>query len=76
MSSNKRYSVSRCVCHRISFEELQDEARLRKLSSCQDLIKAGLCGGSCTMCHPYIEKMLHTGETEFRPGDFHYNSDS
>jgi bacterioferritin-associated ferredoxin len=75
MSSYRRHSVSKCVCHRVSFQELKDEAKRRKLSSCNDLIQAGLCGGSCTMCHPYVEKMMHTGETEFIPGDFHYSSD-
>lgn len=61
-----------CVCHRISFSDLLKEARRRKLSSCNELIQAGLCGGSCSMCIPYIEKMLVTGETEFVPGDIYY----
>jgi bacterioferritin-associated ferredoxin len=74
MSSYRRSSVKMCVCHRVSFKDLQQQAKERKLSSCQDLIQAGLCGGRCSLCVPYVEKMLHTGETEFLPGDYHIRS--
>jgi bacterioferritin-associated ferredoxin len=26
------------------------------------------CGDQCGLCRPYLEKMLETGETRFKPG--------
>jgi bacterioferritin-associated ferredoxin len=71
MVPHKRATVTRCVCHRIAFSDLKAEAERRKLTSCRELVQAGLCGGGCSMCIPYVEKMMKTGLTEFVPGDFH-----
>ena len=60
-----------CVCHRKRFSEIQEIVEKENMQSLNKLIKAGVCGGGCGMCHPYIEKMLVTGETEFYPGDIY-----
>lgn len=59
-----------CVCHRRTFAELKRIAEQRGLTTLTALVDEGWCGGGCSMCHPYVEKMLRTGETEFVPGDF------
>ena len=69
-----RKSVTRCVCHRVTFEELRDYAR-ETGKNLDDLIAEKKCCGGCQMCRPYVEKMMHTGETAFRPGDFYINDD-
>lgn len=43
----------------------------RHLGTLEELVGEGWCGGGCAMCHPYVRKMLMTGETAFAPGDVH-----
>lgn len=62
-----------CVCHRRTFKELQTIALDLQLTTLQELVDHNWCGGGCTMCHPYVRKMLVTGETEFAPGDWMLN---
>lgn len=65
-------NVTKCVCHKRTFSELKVIAEERGYTSCQQLFDAGLCGGNCSMCRPYVQKMIATGETEFYPGDVYY----
>lgn len=65
-----RKTVTMCVCHRVSFEELRDYALEQGLEF-EDLIAQNKCCCGCRMCRPYVEKMMQTGETAFVPGD-HY----
>lgn len=67
-------TVVMCVCHRRSFKELQEIAMDKGYATLEDLVSNGYCGGGCTMCHPYVRKMLLTGETAFRPGDWSVRS--
>jgi hypothetical protein len=60
--------VDRCVCRDKTF------AALRQLSQAEGLDRAGIaertgCSTVCTLCAPYIELMLRTGETAFRWDD-------
>lgn len=40
------------------------------LATLDELIEHKVCGTGCAMCHPYVRKMLATGETAFRIGDW------
>ncbi|MEX0779888.1 MAG: hypothetical protein WD037_09140 [Balneolales bacterium] len=64
-----RKLVTKCICHRISFEELQDYAKEHNMQF-EDLISERKCCCGCQMCKPYVDNMLRTGETAFVPGDY------
>lgn len=64
-----RLTVTRCICHDRSFEELKSYARQRDISRVEELQDRKLCSCSCRMCKPYVERMLETGQTEFKPGE-------
>jgi bacterioferritin-associated ferredoxin len=62
-------SVSRCVCHQVTFADLQrivleTECNFEELKS-----KTGCCT-DCGMCEPYVRLMLKTGQTRFEPMTF------
>lgn len=57
--------ISRCVCHKRTFKELQELARLNNVNTLKIMIERGWCGTNCGLCHMYIEEMLNTGKTEF-----------
>lgn len=63
----KKRTVSRCVCHRRSFEDLKKYSQDNNIESVDELIKNRLCGCGCGMCIPYVDLMLETGEVEFNP---------
>ena len=62
-------TVVMCVCHRRTFAELKAIAEERNLTTLDEVVQEGWCGGNCAMCHPYVRRMLECGETEFAPGD-------
>jgi bacterioferritin-associated ferredoxin len=35
--------------------------------SLEELVSNTGCGDQCGMCHPYLARMLETGETRFTP---------
>lgn len=59
-------SVSMCVCHNITFDDLKGMA-LTDASTFETLRERTGCGSGCGMCEPYIRLMLKTGQTRFRP---------
>jgi bacterioferritin-associated ferredoxin len=59
-----------CVCHRRSFQEVREMAVDLGLATLDELVEHKVCGTGCAMCHPYVRKMLATGETAFRIGDW------
>jgi bacterioferritin-associated ferredoxin len=57
--------IDRCVCFARTFDELAEVARetgASTLSQLQDHIEFGQ---NCRLCHPYIRRMLRTGQTVF-----------
>lgn len=68
-----RKTVIKCVCHKITFAELKEIAERENIGTAQELIEADYCSNGCTMCQPYVEKMMATGETAFYPGDVYYD---
>lgn len=58
-------TIDRCVCFQTTFAELKTIAEATgpdDLEALQDHAVFGLC---CTLCHPYVRRMLETGETTF-----------
>lgn len=64
-----RNKVTRCICHKRSFEEIKIYATEHDLSSVDDLQNHNYCSNSCGLCAPYVEVTLETGQTEFTPGE-------
>ena len=57
--------VTRCVCFNKKFSELKKIARSRNITSLEELQKVVKFGLNCQRCHPYVKKMLESGETIF-----------
>jgi bacterioferritin-associated ferredoxin len=57
--------VTRCVCHRLSFDDLKAVAASQGIGY-DELKRQTRCASGCGMCEPYIRLMLITGETSFR----------
>jgi len=55
--------VSRCVCFRVSFEELLEKAHELDISDVGELRKHIPFGMSCRYCVPYVDEALKTGRT-------------
>ena len=62
-----RNTVTKCICHNRTFEEVQEYANEHNLSSVDELQDHNFCSNSCGMCAPYVEMMLETSRTEFAP---------
>ena len=58
-------TIDRCVCHQVAFAELLPVARQQGCSSLAALQEHADFGGGCELCHPYVRRMLKTGETVF-----------
>jgi BFD-like [2Fe-2S] binding domain len=57
--------IDRCVCFERPLFELKDIARETSSTNIEDLQKHVEFGMRCQLCHPYVRRMLRTGETEF-----------
>ncbi len=57
--------ITRCVCHDVTFAELREEARRSGAPTLEELMERAVFGRQCTLCHPYVRRMLESGETEF-----------
>lgn len=63
--------VSKCVCKRKTFAEIKIQLHELSISTLEEMLSNNLAGTGCGMCKPYLNKMIFTGEVEFKPGDFH-----
>jgi len=57
--------IDRCVCYDVLFAELKSVARERDCASIPALQEHVAFGLNCRLCHPYVERMLETGEVRF-----------
>lgn len=64
-------NVTKCICHSRTFEEIKEYARENDITSVEELKRIKYCSSSCGLCSPYVELVLETGETEFRPGAYY-----
>jgi hypothetical protein len=61
----ERVCIDRCVCFDKKFVVLQQIATARNVRTLVDLQEEAGFGLACRMCHPYVRRMLRTGETVF-----------
>lgn len=57
--------VTRCICYNHTFRDLKRIARKSGAKSVSQLQEHVRFGRNCRRCHPYVEVMLRTGQTEF-----------
>ncbi len=58
-------SIDRCFCFGRSFADLRATAAETGATTVAGLQVHVLFGQNCALCHPYVRRMLRTGETVF-----------
>lgn len=58
-------TIDRCVCFNVRFDTIKAEARASGAETVPALQEEIDFGRDCERCHPYIRRMLETGETTF-----------
>ena len=51
-----------CICRDVPMSAILREARLRGLTSGEQVAAAGIACDGCTLCRPYVDRMLRTGK--------------
>ncbi len=57
--------IDRCQCFQTTFDELKQVAAETGSQSVEELQQHVEFGVRCRLCHPYVRRMLRTGETVF-----------
>ena len=57
--------IDRCMCFGRPFAELADVAAGTGAATVAELQEHALFGRKCALCHPYVRRMLRTGQTSF-----------
>lgn len=57
--------IDRCVCFDVPFTELKEIADRTGARTVEELQVHRTFGMQCRLCHPYVRRMLRTGETVF-----------
>ena len=57
--------IDRCLCFGRPFAELKRVAEATGARTVAELQAHALFGQRCGLCHPYVRRMLRTGETRF-----------
>ena len=57
--------IDRCVCFNVTFADLARMAEATGAASVEALQQHRTFGQKCRLCHPYVRRMLRTGETAF-----------
>lgn len=58
-------TIDRCYCYEKTFATLKAVAEETGADSIDDLQAHVTFGENCQLCHPYVRRMLGTGETVF-----------
>ncbi len=58
-------TIDRCYCYEKTFETLRAVAEETDADSIEDLQAHVTFGQNCQLCHPYVRRMLETGQTTF-----------
>jgi bacterioferritin-associated ferredoxin len=59
-------TIDRCYCYQQSFAALKEVAEETNADSIADLQAHVTFGQNCQLCHPYVRRMLATGQTVFQ----------
>lgn len=57
--------IDRCYCFQVTFAEMKEIAARHDAETVGQLQKHLDFGRQCELCHPYVRRMLETGETVF-----------
>ena len=57
--------IDRCVCFNVTFADLARVAEATGAASVEALQQHRAFGQKCRLCHPYVRRMLRTGQTAF-----------
>jgi bacterioferritin-associated ferredoxin len=57
--------IDRCFCFGRTFASLRETAEATGAATVTALQEHALFGQRCALCHPYVRRMLRTGETVF-----------
>ena len=58
-------TVDRCYCYDVPFKRLHRVSQ-RTGANTVDALQAHVCfGHNCGLCHPYVRRMLRTGQVTF-----------
>jgi bacterioferritin-associated ferredoxin len=57
--------IDRCYCFQKTFAELRRVAEATDARTVEALQEHVRFGQDCCLCHPYVRRMLRTGETTF-----------
>lgn len=57
--------IDRCYCFLCTFAELKEVAEATGATSVSELQRHVPFGDQCELCHPYVRRMLRTGELVF-----------
>lgn len=57
--------IDRCYCFGRTFAELKAVADRTGAATVEELQQHATFGQRCKLCHPYVRRMLRTGETVF-----------
>jgi bacterioferritin-associated ferredoxin len=57
--------IDRCYCYQQTFEKLKQVSEATGAASVEALQTHVTFGENCQLCHPYVRRMLETGETVF-----------
>ncbi len=58
--------IDRCLCFDRTFAELAEVAAETGAETVAALQEHARFGQKCKLCHPYVRRMLRTGQTVFR----------
>lgn len=58
-------NIDRCYCYEKTFSEIKEIAESTGADSVEALQQHVEFGLNCGLCHPYVRRMLRTGETSF-----------
>lgn len=58
-------TIDRCYCYDWTFAELKAIAEAEGAETVAALQEHATFGQNCELCHPYVRRMLRTGETVF-----------
>ncbi|MDT0630227.1 (2Fe-2S)-binding protein [Rubrivirga sp. S365] len=57
--------IDRCLCFGVPFAHLADVASETGAATVAGLQEHARFGQKCGLCHPYVRRMLRTGQTVF-----------
>ncbi|WP_258096034.1 (2Fe-2S)-binding protein [Salinibacter sp. 10B] len=58
-------TIDRCYCYQQTFADLKTVAEETGADSVHALQSHVTFGENCQLCHPYVRRMMETGETVF-----------